>query len=164
MIIPRQKSFSDNPEQREFNSKDQKLRLKKYYKSMAETDPRKLAKSLLNSSDITSEISKNVEKTSKKFGKNPNELFNSIQSKRAKQPFEDGEIALGRVKNKYNKPSDKLASKLTEEGMKNYKNERELKTFENQIKKENKLAKIKDSHKFSTKLKKGLKSILSKVK
>lgn len=120
---------------------------------MAETDPRKLAKSLLLSSDITSEISKNVEKTSKKSGKNSDELFNSIQSKRAKQPFEDGEIALGRVKNKNNKPSDKLADKLTKEGMKNYKIERELKTlkiqrenFRNKIEKEieeNKLKKAK---------------------
>ena len=144
MKILRQRTFSVNPEQREFNSKDQKLRLKKYYKSMAETDPGKLAKSLLNSSDITSEISKNVEKTSKKSGKNSDELFNSIQSKRAKQPFEDGEIALGRVKNKNNKPSDKLADKLTKEGMKNYKIERE--NFRNKIEKEieeNKLKKAK---------------------
>lgn len=119
MIIPRQRSFSElKTEQREFNSKAQKARLKKLRLSEGR-DP---FSEMYEATDIAYKKDKGIKKTAEKTGKSYESLF-----KKAQEKTDLGEAA--RIKNNRGENRldsntihrDKLADKQTKASFKFYK-------------------------------------------
>ena len=119
MIISRQKSFSElKPEQREFNSKAQKARLKKLRLSEGR-DP---FSEMYEATDIAHKKDKGIKKTAEKTGKSYEFLF-----KKAQEKTDLGEAAIiknNRGENRLDSNTihrEKLADKQTKAGFKFYK-------------------------------------------
>jgi len=119
MIIKRQKTFSEI-EQREFNSKTQKARLRKYYKrGGTPLSPLGESTNALNSASIILKVDKGTKKTAKKRGKDLDKLQKTAFKKNPVE--ESGQIKSGKNSYRLFQKGDKLADKMTEEGMKKYK-------------------------------------------
>lgn len=210
MIIPRQKSFSDNPEQREFNSKAAKERNYKWLKETSKqpirgvdaiidrvgpyqdrkvwkklnkkeqvkklTELERIQKDNKRASELSNKTKERVKNAKIGYEKNLNNLMNKAEeldniadkkekSWETKEYKKSGEIRK-KLRDTSSSGKETAMEKANLRGQKAERDflERRINKAKRLTERENKLAKIKDSHKFSTKLKKGLKSILSKVK
>ena len=106
--------------QRLFSSKEQKARLRKYYKRGGTSlSPLGESTNALNSASIILKVDKGTKKTAKKRGKDLDKLQEAAFKKNPAE--ESGQIKSGKNSYRLFQKGDKLADKMTEEGMKKYK-------------------------------------------
>ena len=106
--------------QRLFSSKEQKAMLREYYKQGGTAlNPFGESTNALNSANIILKVDKGTKKTAEKRGKDLDKLQEAAFKKNPAK--ESGQIKSGKDSYRLFQKGDKLADKMTEEGMKKYK-------------------------------------------